>query len=319
MIELSPASAAFIKVFSLGYLLVLIGLSLAHLAWRLLRPRIAPVLRADIGFIILSGTWLINAGLAFYIWWGVVNGKILMTTHYFCHLMSGGWGNGITAAGLTVLGISVALVAWGWRRGTVPRRLDGTLSQMGGTVVRPASGIATAALVGVARPEVWVNPDYWQSLSQPEKGLALAHEAQHLRRRDNLKKLTLAVLAGLHGVLPWSRSWYAQYELDSELAVDDACRRSQPEQSYRELVADALSFALAGAPLKAQPQVPQHSALSRAGLSERLAILARPRVSGSWPSAALFGLGLCLLGSAHTLALLSHPLPRCFLACYLGY
>lgn len=349
MPELPHAIAALIKVFSLGYLLTLFGLGLAALLWRFIRPRQAPALRADAGFALLAGAWLLNSLLAAGIWWGVVNYKILMTTSHFHHLMYGGWSDGITGTGLMVCGISLMLLAWGWQRGTLPQRLKdedalASVSDSRGRAVpvRAASGVATAALVGVIRPEIWVNADYWQGLSSAERELAYAHELTHLRRGDNLRKLLLACIGGLFAVLPGARGWASGYEQDSELAVDDACRRSHDESAYRGLIAGALEFLLQGAaqPAMATVESPARAALagsampvdsslgkllrSRSNLAhgallERLKLLALPAQQSSWRSAAALVLLLLLLSAAHSLALLSHPVPRCLLACYLGY
>ncbi|MCC7478696.1 hypothetical protein IT575_09605 [bacterium] len=356
MPELPSAIAALIKVFSLGYLLTLLGLGAAALLWRFLRPRLAPGLRAEAGFSLIAGTWLLNTLLAAGIWWGVVNYKILMTTNHFHHLMYGGWANGITGTGLMVFGLSLMLLAWGWQRGTVPEKLrDGAalgsaaLGAGRSIPLRAARGIATAALVGVVRPEIWVNPAYWDTLSAAQRELAIAHELVHLRRADNLRKLLLACIGGLFAVIPGARAWSAQYEQDSELAVDSACRRSHDEDAYRGLIAGALDFLLGtaqaggsaatsrqdkpalgsvaaavsgAAPLQSSlgRLLRSRSALAHGALLERLRLLAQPPDPAAQRSALrLLPLALLLLTCAHSLALLSHPLPRCLLACYLGY
>ncbi len=352
MPELPPAIAALIKVFSLGYLLTLLGLASAGLLWRLLRPRLSPALRAEAGFSLIAGAWLLNSLLAAGIWWGVVNFKILMTTNYFHHLMYGGWANGITGTGLMVCGISLMLLAWGWQRGTLPRRLSDSAplesaNAGGGRLipVRAASGVATAALVGAIHPEIWVNEHYWSRLSPAERELALAHELTHLRRGDNLRKLLLACIGGLFAVLPGARAWASGYEQDSELAVDDACRRSHDEGAYRGLIAGALEYLLQGAaqPAMATVESParaalagsampvdsslgkllrSRSALAHGALLERLRLLALPPTGQGWRGASaqlLVLLLFLLLSAAHSIAMLSHPVPRCLLACYLGY
>lgn len=334
MLFLPPAAHALIKALSLGYLLTLLGMLLATGLWRVLRPRINPALRADAGFLLLVGAWLLNTLLAAGIWWGVVSHRILMTTNYFHHLMYGGWANAITGTGLMVLGASLMLLALGWQRGIVPQRLKGTAplgASPRGLTIRPASGISTAALVGVLRPEIWVSELYWQSLSPADRELALAHEEQHLRRRDNLRKLLLGAIGGLFAILPGGRAWAARYEADSELAVDDACRRNFDEGAYRGLIADALRHALstqresgatpaAGAALlRSELAAAPAEKATESGLLERLRLLAAPRLTGKAGAALALACGLAALSCLPSLALLCHPVPRCLLACYLGY
>jgi len=364
----TPGGAVF-KTLSLGYLLSLPALSLAALGWRLLRPRLAPQTRAGACFSALCTAFSVQLLAAGAIWYGVITGRILMTTGYFHHLMYGGWGRAITGTGLTVLGVSLLIAAWSWRRAQPPRRIatgdvpdgwdvDGTWSaeaQAHGLRLYPASGVATAALSGVLHPALLVNPAYWATLSPEQRALALAHEQQHLLRRDNLRKLALEGIALLYGAVPWVRRWAQDYELDSELAVDDACRRTLNEASYRTLVAEAAAFALGygGAGRRASAGEPADTAvrpnrearrytssaatapgavsgltpdnrelrsgLSHADLGIRLRTLAAPRRAGSALSPALTVLACALLGALPVALLLSHPVTRCLLACYLGY
>jgi hypothetical protein len=282
-----------------------------------------------------------------------------MSTDYFHALMHAGWSSVITAAGLTVLGVSLLVALWSWRRAQPPRRIALAAwpagwdaggawtaeAQAHGLRLYPASGVATAALTGVLSPALLVNPAYWARLDGEQRALALGHEQEHLRRRDNLRKLVLEGVALLYGVLPGVRQWAADYELDSELAVDDACRR-RDEAAYRTLVAEAAAFALsaAGAPdvrprareaarrpfAKGAPALRSvshlapgddapRSGLSHSDLALRLTALAAPRRAGQAGRPLLAALGLALLSALPTLAVLSHPALRCLLACYLGY
>jgi beta-lactamase regulating signal transducer with metallopeptidase domain len=205
---------------------------------------------------------------------------------------------------------SLLLAGVMWLRGRTPRSPSQPLTVVSGLAVLANEGISTAGLVGCWRPAVWVNPYYWAQLSDNERELALAHERAHLLRHDNLKKLLLQFLAAMYAVLPFSRAWVKQYELDCELAVDDHCRERLDEHAYKNLLARSTQFALAGHAVA--------SGMSQADLEARLRHLHGPR----WPRSRWHGLGAGLSVGVALLPiglLLSHSVTRCLLACYLGY
>jgi len=307
---------ALIRVISLGYLLGLITLTLASLGWRWLRPRMAPALRADAGFTILTCAFVLNTALAVYIYIGVVNAQIAMTTIYFHRLMSGGWGLAILLTGGTLLAVSLYLMWRNWRHGLVPRGAGSRRrSQVyHGLPVRENSALPTISLVGVWRPELWVNPAYWGQLSAAQRELALQHEGVHRRRHDNLRRLILRFITGLYAVLPWLRGWADDYAIDAEYAVDDACRRRLDREQYITLVARATEYTLSWeAPVVA-------SQLSYSAQAQRLEVLLRPseqRTPRGLALAASFGVALVSIAPAALLLL--NPISRCLCACYLGY
>ena len=306
---------ALVKTLSMGYLLGLVSMTLATLLWRSLRPRLAPQQRADAGFAVIFGAFTATWLLAFLIWAGVVRDIIYMSTHYFHMLMYGGWGAAITSTGGAVMGISLLLALVMWLRGRTPRSPSQPLAVVSGLAVLANEGISTAGLVGCWRPAVWVNPHYWSHLTDDERGLALAHERAHLRRRDNLKKLLLQFAAALYAVLPFSRGWVKQYELDCELAVDDHCRESLGDENYARLVARSAHFALERHAAVASTVA---SGMSHADLKARLLHLHAPRT----PHSKWRGVGTALSVVVALLPiglLLSHSVTRCLLACYLGY
>ena len=306
---------ALLKTLSLAYLLACAGLTLTAGVWAVVRPRLAPWQRADLGFNAALGGLLINVLVATAIWLGVVSHQIRMTTGYFHELMHGGWSLGIAGAGLAVLAVSLAL-GWGdWQRGRVHQRetLRRALGERAGISVVESPAVATAGLVGVLHPELWVNPRYWAGLSAAQQALVLHHEKLHLKRRDNLHKLVLCWLAALHGVVPGLRRWPTMYELDCELAVDDACRRELDEAQYRSLIAGAAQFSLP------RPVLAVASGISEAALRLRLdTLLHERREAGRWIAGT--ALALALAASALPgLVLLPSATLRCLLACYLGY
>jgi hypothetical protein len=309
------AGWALLKTLSLAYLLACSGMTLAAAVWWMLRPRVAPWQRAELGFGVALGGLAINIAVAVLIWAGVVSHHIRMTTGLFTSLMHGGWSLAITGGGLTVLAVSLAL-GWGdWQRGRNHQRETRRrpLGERDGLRIVESPAVSTAGLVGALRPELWVNPQYWAGLSAAQQELVVHHERLHLQRRDNLRKLVLSWLAALHGVLPWLRRWPALYELDCELAVDDACRRELDEGAYRALVAQAAQFSL---PRSARAVA---SGISEAALRLRLeALLSERRAGGRWLAGS--ALALALAASALPgLGLLQSATLRCLLACYLGY
>jgi hypothetical protein len=301
---------AVVKALSLGYLIGLVSLSVASALWLWLRPRLAPQQRADAGFNLIVGTFALSALLAVIIYVGVVREIIYMSTRYFHCLMHGGWGNTITGTGAAVLTLSLLLGVFGWLRGRTPRLAGGATQLISGLTVVDNEGISTAGLIGCWRPQVWVNPTYWNSLSADERELALAHERWHLRRRDNLRKLVLQLIAGLYAVLPMSRRWLAHYELDCELAVDHHCRAANGP-AYVELIAASAKFALGNRAVVA-------SGMSQADLRQRLAHLTAAPLP-SRRRAVVWTAALAVLAILPVAGLLTHSVTRCLLACYLGY
>ena len=119
--------------------------------------------------------------------------------------------------------------------------------------------------------------------------------------------------AALYSLVPWIAKWPEQYELDSELAVDDHCRNLQQGNDYQDLIANATSFTLQRA------LQPVRSSLSQADLKQRLEVLNSSWKKGSRTLSLIIAGIACILSTLPVLLLLSHPNTRCLLACYLGY
>lgn len=305
----------------MGYWLGAVALSLAALWWRLLLQRLPGHTRAQAGFVLLTGALSINTAITVLICLAVISGAMPMTTPFFHRLMYGGWSAGIAVSGWMLLGLSL-IIGWAqWRRGRLPRsiRQSATPSHaecldIPGLHARFTEATPSLCLAGVWRPELWVNPRLWNELTPTERELAIAHELRHLERRDNLKRLALEALAALYFALPWGRHWAAQYELDSELAVDHACRQLD-KATYPGLIARLTQRQLTKTP----PRVTVSQLFSQAH-TERLRALAVPPAPNLAP-AALWLYAICgvTFSQALAVALLFHSVSRCLLTCYLGY
>jgi hypothetical protein len=301
---------ALVKVLSLGYLLSALCLSLAALAWRLLRGRLDPTQRAGAAFHAFSASFALCVLLGALIWAGVVSRLILMTTPYFHTLMYGGWGAGIAASGLLVLGVSVLLGRRAWRRSQADAPTTAVLGCVGRLPLLASPAVPAAALVGVWRPRILVNPAYWAASDSALRELTLRHELCHWRRGDNARKLLLQFISGLYFVLPWLRGLSSEYSRDSEYAVDRACAAGGEAEAYLALIEHTGAFT-------GRPATHRASYVGGA-LAARIAALSNPR-RGSAAAASLAVCAVCLCASLPGLVMLSHPTLRCLLACYLGY
>jgi len=81
--------------------------------------------------------------------------------------------------------------------------------------IRPTIPAMTAA--GILRPRVLISGTAESLLSEPELQTTLRHEIAHVRRRDNLKKLFLCLVA-FPGMQPLESAWLEA----TEMAADDA-------------------------------------------------------------------------------------------------
>jgi hypothetical protein len=310
---------ALLKALSLGYLLGLLGMALASMLWQALRPHLAAKLRAVVSSTLLLGAALLQALLAAMIWRGVVVYDIRMTTMHFHKLMHGEWSIAIGTAGLIVLAASLLIATWSYQRGHTRTGNELQLGSVGPLPLLGVQTVSTAALVGVFRPQIWVNPQWWDQLSAKQRELALAHELEHWRRGDNWRKLLLEWMALFFAVLPAARRWQPDFELDCELAVDAACQSRYGDPVYRDFLAATAAYLLSHIIAGDRPQASTFSPLGCSGMNLRLKALQQSGSGEGRPLAAFVIAAGWLVGLLPSLLLLSHPLSRCFLACYLGY
>ncbi len=92
--------------------------------------------------------------------------------------------------------------------------------------VRVVDGLPNPAFTtGWWRPKVYVARDLAQRLTQDELVAVLAHEAEHVRRRDPLRLFALRALAGVLFWLPTIRRLADDLSDEAEITADDAAAR----------------------------------------------------------------------------------------------
>lgn len=89
--------------------------------------------------------------------------------------------------------------------------------EQGLPVFTTSSSAPQLAVIGIRRPRLLLSPDLLVALEQPELDRALAHEAAHIRHRDNFRKITL-LLCWFPGMAALERRWADA----SELAADES-------------------------------------------------------------------------------------------------
>ena len=168
---------------------------------------------------------------------------------------------------LLLLGIAYASVERGrviWRHRRILGALSVRVPLSGSTLANAAheAGLERSSIrviegspnpaftTGWWRPRVYVAADLATRLTLPELQAVLAHEAEHLRRRDPLRLFALRCLAGVLFWLPAIRRLVDDLADDAEIAADDAAART-----HALPLASAI-LAMAGAPpLAIEPAV----------------------------------------------------------------
>jgi beta-lactamase regulating signal transducer with metallopeptidase domain len=92
------------------------------------------------------------------------------------------------------------------------------------SVLRISAAAPPLAAAGILRPSVWLSRAAEFVLTERELQIALRHEMVHVRRRDNLRKLILRLVA-LPGMADLESAWREV----AEMAADDAAVSSASE------------------------------------------------------------------------------------------
>ena len=133
---------------------------------------------------------------------------------------------GMWKAATALLQASRTVVRWSSGARVVrSRAIDSSSIDCGAPVpVRVSAAAPPLTAAGILRPSVWLSQAAEFVLSEREFETALRHEVMHVRRRDNLRKLILRLVA-FPGMAELERAWREA----TEMAADDAAVSSAGE------------------------------------------------------------------------------------------
>ena len=221
---------------------------------------------------------------------------------------------------LLLLGISYATVDRGraiWRHRRVMGALDARVPHAGSLAFEAARRVGVAAdsirivegspspafTTGWVRPRVYLAADVASKLSVPELEAVLAHEAEHLRRRDPLRLFLFRCLAGVLFWLPAVGRLVDDLADEAEIAADDAAARA-----HALPLASAILVLVGASPAALEPAV----GFQRADLLERRIrrLAGEDAVVGTHVSRrSIAAAGTALLAVWVSGVIVLHPLP----------
>lgn len=160
---------------------------------------------------------------------------------------------GLAVQGLGVLGaLMLATAAWrGCQVLRLTRRLTKSWLAHGTPVTVPGASVPVlavnsrfpiVAVVGLRRPRLIVARTVLEGCTPDELQAVIAHEHGHIRRRDNLKRVLLAVAPDVLSWLPVSGRVFEDWRNAAEQAADEDAVR-QDEQSRLNLASALLKVA----------------------------------------------------------------------------
>ena len=121
---------------------------------------------------------------------------------------------GICGAAAAWMRTSKTIAAWAGHARAMERQPD---SKPSVPVLLTSASAPPLTAAGILRPQVWLSSAAQFVLTERELHCALLHEKAHIRRRDNLKKLILRLLA-FPGMAPMESAWREA----CEISADDA-------------------------------------------------------------------------------------------------
>lgn len=111
-----------------------------------------------------------------------------------------------------------------WLAGGTPVALPGAPLP----AVRIDTGFPMVAIVGILRPRLVIDTCVLAACGPEELAAIVAHEAGHLRRRDNLRRAALAAVPGLWGARDLPQAWRQA----TEEAADDLAAASDRDARF---------------------------------------------------------------------------------------
>jgi len=198
---------------------------------------------------------------------------------------------GAAAIGLFLRGgWRLAGLARAWRRLARATALYGTSRREEAWVELPV--IHGIVLAGVFRPRVLIGAGVREALSPGELAVAIAHELEHGRMRDNLVRVALACLPDFLAFMPAARRIEALWEGEAECLADARAAGRSGARAIR--LASAL-VKVARLPVPAAACQAGWSTLHQAALLEtRVRLLVQPTRRPPLPPGSGFG-GVALL------------------------
>lgn len=165
---------------------------------------------------------------------------------------------------------ALAMAWWQWR---LQRRFVSALSPLtprGDGVFVSASTSTGPAVIGALRPRIVLPADFDARYPAAERALVIAHEREHVRRRDVAVNLAVAALRCLHWFNPLLHWAASKFRFDQELACDATVLARHPD--FRRAYAGAMlktQLAVLGLPVGCHWQSSQ-------SLKERILMLKKP-------------------------------------------
>ncbi|MES2627121.1 MAG: M56 family metallopeptidase, partial [Pseudomonadota bacterium] len=231
-------------------------------------------------------------------------------------------------AALTLIWLagSVALIVWQGRRWrdfsrhvsklALPlpaseRQHSGAVTHFDpGVPVLCLQGMRSAALFGIFKPVLLLPESFSQRYDNNQRHIILAHEAVHLRRKDNCWNLCALLLLTLFWTNPLVLLAWRYYRLDQELSCDALalthCNREQQQRYARTLLDSLGSLPASGT----QPALSAWDNLR--DLKERSIMIKHHLLTATRPATTVFSLILlALFGASLTITfaeLVSPPL-----------
>lgn len=186
-----------------------------------------------------------------------------------------------------------ASLSWGATRRLVRAWLrEGERLSLPGFAARHAYAVPApfpvVAVVGLWRPLLFVSRRVIDACSDAELDAILAHEAEHLRRRDNLKRLIMRVAPDVLAFTPAARGLEIAWQQAAEEAADEA---AGPDRSL-DLAAALLKVARLANGAVAEP-LPVAAFCQGGDIARRVRLLTDPAASrpapiaperGPWPA-----------------------------------